>query len=121
MAAELALASSGITRPFPCAILFAYSNCARLAGLSSCFPADSPSAVLGARSLRNLRQIEIEVLYPSGGLMPFCLARLSAKRFIAGVGGYAAALSPPTEPSKRAFPAAAPSLSLLMMRAATLQ
>src|SRR5215510_6100620 len=100
MAAELALASSGMTRPFPCAIFLAYSNWAGLTGLGSCFPADSPSAFLGACSLRNLRQIEIEVLYPAGGLMPFCLARLSAKRFIAGVGGYGAALSAPAEPSK---------------------
>src|SRR5262245_35535965 len=123
MVAELALASSGITRPFPCAILFAYSNCAGLAGLGSRFPADSPSAFLGACSLRNLRQIEIEVLYPAVGLMPFCLARLSAKRFIAGVGGYAdAPLPPPTAgPSRWAFPAAAPSLSLPMMRSATSQ
>ena len=62
MAAELALASSGMTRPFPCAIFFAYSNWAGLTGLGSCFPAVSPSPFLGACSLRNLRQIEIDVL-----------------------------------------------------------
>jgi hypothetical protein len=33
MAAELALASSGMTRPFPCAIFLAYSNWAGLTGL----------------------------------------------------------------------------------------
>src|SRR3981189_714005 len=101
MAAELALASSGITRPFPCAIRLAYSNCAGLAGLGSCFPTKSPSAFLGACSLRNLRQIEIDVLYPAGGFMPFCLARLSAKRFIASVGGYGVVPGPPppAEPS----------------------
>src|SRR3954462_1000182 len=86
--AELALASSGITRPFPCAIFLAYSNWAGLTGLGSSFPGVSRSAFLGACSLRNLRQIEIDVLYPGGGLMPFCRTRLSAKRFIAGVGGY---------------------------------
>jgi hypothetical protein len=62
MAAELALASPGMTRPFPCAIFLAYSNWAGLTGLGSCFPAVSPSAFLGACSLRNLRQIEIDVL-----------------------------------------------------------
>ena len=46
IAAELALASSGMTRPFPCAIFLAYSNWAGLTGLGSCFPAVSPSAFL---------------------------------------------------------------------------
>ena len=50
--------------------------------------------------------------------MPFCRARLSAKRFIAGVGGYAPAPLP-TAPSRGGPPAAAPSLSLPMMRWAT--
>src|SRR3954453_2779013 len=61
-AVELALASSGMTRPFPCAIFLAYSNWAGLTGLGSCFPAVSPSVFLGACSLRNLRQIVIDVL-----------------------------------------------------------
>src|ERR1700720_2625365 len=72
MAAELALASSGITTPFPCAIFLAYNICAGLTGLGSTSPAVSPSAFLGACSLRNFRQIDIDVLYPGGGLMPFC-------------------------------------------------
>ena len=62
MAAELTLASSVMTRPFPCAIFSAYSHWAGLTGLGSSFPAVSPSAFLGACSLRNLRQIEIDVL-----------------------------------------------------------
>ena len=62
MAAELALASSGIMTPLPCAIFLAYNICAGLGGLPSGFPAVSPSAFLGACSLRNLRQIEIDVL-----------------------------------------------------------
>ena len=48
--------------------------------------------------------------------MPFCRTRLSAKRFIAGVGGYAAAPLPLTAPSKDDPPAAMPSFSLPMMR-----
>jgi opacity protein-like surface antigen len=55
MAAELALASSGMTSPFPCAIFWAYNICAGLGGLGSCFPAVSPSSFLGACSLRNFR------------------------------------------------------------------
>jgi hypothetical protein len=62
MAAELALASSGMTRPFPSAIFVAYSNWAGLTGLDSSFPGVSPSVFFGACSLRNLRQIEIDVL-----------------------------------------------------------
>jgi hypothetical protein len=62
IAAKLVFASSGMMRPFPCAIFFAYNNCAGLTGLGPSFPAVSPSALLGACSLRNLRQIEIEVL-----------------------------------------------------------
>ena len=62
MAAELALASSGMTTPFPCAIFLAYNICAGLTGLESSFPGVSPSAFLGACSLRNLRQIDIDVL-----------------------------------------------------------
>ena len=62
MAAELALASSGMTTPFPCAIFLAYNICAGLTGLGSSFPGVSPSAFLGACSLRNLRQIDIDVL-----------------------------------------------------------
>src|SRR5215204_7037074 len=42
--------------------------------------------------------------------MPFWRTRLSAKRFIAGVGGYAAAPLPTAAPSKEAPPTAAPSL-----------
>ena len=61
MAAELALASSGMTTPFPCAIFLAYNICA-LTGLKSSFPSVSPSAFLGACSLRNFRQIDIDVL-----------------------------------------------------------
>ena len=38
IAAELALASSGMTRPFPCAIFLAYSNWAGLTGLGSMLP-----------------------------------------------------------------------------------
>src|ERR1700693_6571439 len=60
MAAELALASSGIMRPFPCAIFLAYNICAGLTGLGSSFP--SPSAFLGACWFRNVRQIDIDVL-----------------------------------------------------------
>jgi hypothetical protein len=52
--------------------------------------------------------------------MPFCRARLSAKRFIAGVGGNAPWPLPTVAPSKGGPPAARPSLSLPMMRSATL-
>src|ERR1700694_2515095 len=62
IAAELVFASSGMMRPFPCAIFLAYNNCAGLTGLGSSFPAVSPSAFLAACSLRNLRQIDIDVL-----------------------------------------------------------
>jgi hypothetical protein len=62
IAAELALASSGMTTPFPCAIFFAYNNCAGLTGLFPAVPAVSASAFLGACSLRNFLQIEIDVL-----------------------------------------------------------
>src|ERR1700719_1056963 len=51
--------------------------------------------------------------------MPFCWTRLSAKRFIAGVGGYAAAPLATATPSKGGPPMAAPSMSLPMMRCAT--
>jgi hypothetical protein len=51
-----------MTTPFPCAIFLAYSNWAGLTGLGWSFPLVSPSAFLGACSLRNLRQIEIDVL-----------------------------------------------------------
>ena len=51
--------------------------------------------------------------------MPFCRARLSAKRFIACVGGYPPAPLPTATPSKGGPPAAVPSLSLPMMRCAT--
>src|SRR5258708_24461296 len=98
MAAELAFASSGMMRPLPCAIFLAYSNWAGLTGLGSSFPGVSPSAFLGACSLRNLRQIEIDVLWPGGGLMPFWRTRLSAKRVIAVVGGVAAAPLPAAAP-----------------------
>src|SRR5271165_4031399 len=109
MAAELALASSGMTTPFPCAIFLAYKICPGLTGLESSFSDASPSAFLGACSLRNALQIDIDVLQPGGGLMPFCRARASAKRFIAGVGGYAAGPLLPAAPSKGAPPGAAPS------------
>ena len=46
--AELVFASSGMIRPFPCAIFLAYNNCAGLAGFGSSFPTVSPSAFLGA-------------------------------------------------------------------------
>jgi len=62
MAAELALTSSGMTMPFPCAILLAYNICAGLAGLGSSFLPLSPSTFLGECSLRNFRQIDIDVL-----------------------------------------------------------
>src|SRR6266446_55998 len=62
MAAELALASSGMTRPFPWAIFLAYSNWAGLTGLGSSFPGVSKSAFLGACSL------------PSGGAAVLQLA-----------------------------------------------
>ena len=45
-----------------CAIFLAYSICAGLTGLASGFPGVSPSAFLGACSLRNFRQIDIDVL-----------------------------------------------------------
>ena len=64
---------------YPCAIFLAYSNWAGLTGLVSSFPAISPSALLGACSLRNLRQIEIDVSWPGGGLMPFWRTRLSRR------------------------------------------
>src|ERR1019366_10054683 len=51
--------------------------------------------------------------------MPFCRTRLSAKRFIAGVGGYVPAPFSIDAPRKGGPPAAAPSLSLPMMRWAT--
>src|SRR6267142_4324819 len=62
IAAELVLASSGMTSPFPCASFLAYNNCAGLTGLGSSLPAVSPADFLGACSLRNLRQIDIDVL-----------------------------------------------------------
>src|SRR5450756_1402559 len=62
MAAELALASSGMMTPFTCAIFLAYNICFGLTGLGVTFPAVSPSAFLGACWLRNARQIDIEVL-----------------------------------------------------------
>ena len=62
MAAELALASSGMMMPLPWAIFLAYNICAGLTGLESGFPGVSPSAFLGACSLRNFRQIDIDVL-----------------------------------------------------------
>jgi hypothetical protein len=52
--------------------------------------------------------------------MPFCRAMLSAKRFIAGVGGNVPGPLPTAAPSKGGPPAAAPSLSLPMIRSATL-
>ena len=61
-AAELALASSGMTMPFPCAIFWAYNICGGLTGLGSTFPVVSPSAFFGACWLRNARQIDIDVL-----------------------------------------------------------
>ena len=42
MAAELALASSGMTTLFPSAIFLAYSNCAGLGGLGASFRGVSP-------------------------------------------------------------------------------
>jgi nucleoid DNA-binding protein len=48
MVAELAIASSGMTMPFPCAIFLAYNDCAGLAGLGPILPAISPSFFLGA-------------------------------------------------------------------------
>ena len=62
MAAELALASSGMATPFPCAIFLAYNICAGLTGFQSAFPSVSLSTFLGACSLRNFRQIDIDVL-----------------------------------------------------------
>ena len=62
IAAELVLASSGMMRPLPRASFLAYNNCAGLTGLGSSLPAVSPSDFLGACSLRNLRQIDIDVL-----------------------------------------------------------
>src|ERR1700675_3561169 len=62
MAAELALASSGMTTPFPCAIFLAYNICAGVTGFGSSFPVVSPSAFLGACSFRNALQIDIDVL-----------------------------------------------------------
>ena len=55
--AELALASLGMMRPFPCAIFLAYNICAGLTGLDSSFLGVSPTAFLGACSLRNLRSL----------------------------------------------------------------
>src|SRR3977135_2503929 len=51
--------------------------------------------------------------------MPFCRTRLSAKRFIAGVGGYVPVPLLLALPSKEGTPAVAPSFSLLIMRSAT--
>ena len=51
--------------------------------------------------------------------MPFCRATLSAKRFIAGVGGRTPASPLTTAPSNDGPPAPAPSVSLPMMRCAT--
>src|SRR5665213_2011725 len=62
IAAELALASSGMTTPFPSAIFLAYNNCAGLTDLGSSFPSASPSTFLGACCLRNAPQIDIDVL-----------------------------------------------------------
>jgi hypothetical protein len=54
IAAEIALASSGMARPFRCAIFLAYSNWAGLSGLSLGFTAVSPSAILGAKKIWKL-------------------------------------------------------------------
>ena len=62
LAAQLALASSGMMMPLPWAIFLAYNICAGLAGLKSGFPGVSLSAFLGACSLRNFGQIDIDVL-----------------------------------------------------------
>jgi hypothetical protein len=48
MAVELALASPGMTTPFPCAIFLAYNICAGPTDLGSSFPGVSPSVFLGA-------------------------------------------------------------------------
>src|SRR5664279_677286 len=62
IAAELALASSGMTTPFPSAIFLAYNICAGLTGFGVTFPAVSAAAFFGACWLRNARQIDIDVL-----------------------------------------------------------
>ena len=62
IAAELALASPGMTTPFPSAIFVAYNNCAGLTDFGSAFPSASLSAFLGACYLRNALQIDIDVL-----------------------------------------------------------
>ena len=51
IAAALALATSGMMRPFPCAIFLAYSICAGLTGLEPSFPGVSLTVFLGACSL----------------------------------------------------------------------
>ena len=58
MAAELDLASSGMTMPFSCAIFSANDICAGLTGLGPDFPAVSPPAFLGACWSRNARQMD---------------------------------------------------------------
>ncbi len=62
MAAEPALASSGMTMPFSCAIFSANNICAGLAGLEPSSPAVSPPAFLGACWSRNVRQIEPDLV-----------------------------------------------------------
>src|SRR5271169_3488295 len=115
-AAELALVSSGMTIPFSRAIFSANNICAGLAGLEPSSPDVSTSAFLGACWSRNARQIDPDFVYPGGGLMPFCRAMRSAKRFIACVGGRPPASQLTAAPSSGGPPVEAPSLSLPMMR-----
>ncbi len=58
MAAELALAASGMTMPFSCAIFSANNICAGLGGLGPGSPAVSSPAFWGACWSRNVRQID---------------------------------------------------------------
>src|SRR5205823_2840861 len=76
----------------------------------------SPPAFLGACRSRNARQMDPDFVQPGGGLIPFCRAMLSAKRFIAGVGERPSASPLTAAPSTGVPPAAAPSLSLPMIR-----
>ena len=116
----MALASSGMTTPFPCAIFLACNICAGLTGLEPSFPSVSPSAFLGACSLRNFRQIDIDVLYPGRRLDALLPGEAVGKALHRGRRRKRPGVVAVAAPSKGSPPAAPPSLSLPMMRSATL-
>src|SRR3954447_1601234 len=66
--AELALASSGMTRPFACAIFLAYSNWAGLTGLGSSFPGVFDVGFLGGVFAEELAADRDRRFVAGGGL-----------------------------------------------------